>query len=166
MDDFTVRFAEASDYQPVIAVLNDWWGGRKMSDMLPKLFFIHFRDTSLVAEKDGTIVGFLVGFKSQTHPEQAYIHFIGVHPDYRGRGLARKLYGRFMNIVRQYGCRTVHAVTAPINKTSIAFHRHMGFTMEAGDKIVGGIPVAENYDGQGGDRVLFVKHLVAVNSQQ
>ncbi len=166
MDDITVRSAEAFDYHPIITVLNDWWGGRMMSDMLPKLFFIHFRDTSLVAERDGTIVGFLVGFKSQTHPEQAYIHFIGVHPDYRGRGLARQLYGQFMDIVRQRGCRTVHSVTSPINRTSIAFHQCMGFTIESGNKIVDGISVAENYDGHGGDRVLFVKNLVTVHSRQ
>lgn len=46
-----IRHAEASDYGSIIAVLNDWWDGRSMADMLPKVFFVHFRDTSFVAEQ-------------------------------------------------------------------------------------------------------------------
>jgi len=161
MDDLTVRNVEPADYQPVISVLNDWWGGRNMSDMLPKLFFVHFRDTSLVAEAEGKIVGFLIGFFSQTFPDQAYIHFAGVHPDYRRRGLARGLYGHFFEIARKRGCRAVRCVTSPVNKASIAFHLRMGFTIEPGDILIESIPVAENYDGPRGDRVLFVKSLGA-----
>ena len=37
-----------------------------MAAMLPKLFFVHFRDTSFVAEDDGDLAGFLCGFRSQT----------------------------------------------------------------------------------------------------
>ena len=39
-----------------------------MVDMLPKLFFVHFRDTSFVAERNGELSGFLVGFLSQSEP--------------------------------------------------------------------------------------------------
>ena len=51
-----------------------------MAAMLPKLFFVHFRDTSFVAEDDGALAGFLCGFRSQTFPDEAYIHFVGVDP--------------------------------------------------------------------------------------
>jgi predicted GNAT superfamily acetyltransferase len=44
-----------------------------MRDMLPRLFFVHFRGTSFVAERDGELVGFLAGFLSQTEPEDAYV---------------------------------------------------------------------------------------------
>ena len=161
MNDITIRHAEPSDYQPIISVLNDWWGGRNMSDMLPKLFFVHFRETSFVAESEGKIVGFLIGFLSQTFPDQAYIHFAGVHPDYRRRGLARNLYGHFIRIAQKHGCRVVRSVTSPVNKLSIAFHLRMGFSIEPGDIVIEGISVAKNYDGDGGDRVLFVKLLSA-----
>jgi len=132
-----------------------------MSDMLPKLFFVHFRETSFVAEAEGKIVGFLIGFVSQTFPDQAYIHFAGVHPDYRRKGLAGNLYRHFFEISRNHGCRVVHCVTSPVNKVSIAFHLRMGFSIEQGDKLIEGISVAENYDGHGGDRVLFIKLLGA-----
>ena len=59
-----LRHAEASDFLSIITVLDSWWGGRHMSDMLPRLFFVHFRPTSFVAECNGNIVGFIVGFVS------------------------------------------------------------------------------------------------------
>jgi ribosomal protein S18 acetylase RimI-like enzyme len=159
MNELLIRHAEPSDYQPIIAVLNDWWGGRRMIDMLPKLFFVHFRPTSFVAEQNGRIVGFAIGFVSQTFHEEAYIHFAGVHPEFRKNGLARALYERLFAAVRKLGCRTVRCVTSPVNKNSIAFHRRMGFSVEDSDKIVDGVPVVEGYDGKGEGRVLFYKCL-------
>jgi len=132
-----------------------------MSDMLPKLFFIHFRETSFVAESSGKIVGFLIGFLSQTFQNEAYIHFAGVHPDYRKMGLGRTLYDQFFEVAKNFGRTVVRCVTSPINKESIAFHLRMGFNIETSEAIVEGISVARNYDGQDGDRVLFFKTLNA-----
>ena len=47
--------------RPVISVVDSWWNGRHMADMLPRLFFEHFTDTSFAAERDGELAGFLVG---------------------------------------------------------------------------------------------------------
>ncbi|HBY95306.1 MAG: GNAT family N-acetyltransferase [Ardenticatenaceae bacterium] len=154
-----IRTAEPTDYAPVIAVVDDWWGGRHMSAMLPKLFFIHFRETTLVAEEDRELVGFLSGFLSQTDPEEAYIHFVGVNPEYRQAGVGRLLYERFFEVARRHGRHLVRCVTSPVNKSSIAFHTHMGFGIVSGNGEVDGISVHRNYDGQGEDRVLFVKAL-------
>ncbi|KKM10700.1 hypothetical protein SY88_13335 [Clostridiales bacterium PH28_bin88] len=154
-----IRLVNDSDYTEVVSVIDEWWGGRHMSDMLPKLFFVHFKDTSFIAEEYGKLLAFLVGFVSQAHPNEAYIHFVGVHPDYRGKGIARKMYEGFFHKVIQRGCDTVRCVTSPINKISIALHTRMGFQIEKGDGNVEGIPVTVNYDGLGQDRVLFVKTL-------
>jgi hypothetical protein len=75
-----IRPAEPYDNQPIISVLNDWWGGRAMTDVLPKLFFVHFQQTSFIAEKDGALAGFLIGLFSQTFSNESYIHFVGVNP--------------------------------------------------------------------------------------
>ena len=48
-----IRNAEPADYARVIGEVDAWWGGRPMAPMLPKLFFVHFRDTSFAAEEDG-----------------------------------------------------------------------------------------------------------------
>jgi ribosomal protein S18 acetylase RimI-like enzyme len=156
------RSVKGSDYYVISPLINAWWGGRQMSDKLPKLFFDHFQNTSFIAEQDGKIIGFLIGFLSQTHPEEAYIHFVGVHPDYRKCGVGRQLYNKFFDIVKKNGRHIVRCVTSPVNKTSIAFHTRMGFAIEKnGDKEVDGVPVYADYDGPHQDRVLFVKKLKA-----
>ena len=117
-----------------------------MAAMLPKLFFVHFRDTSFVAEDDGKLAGFLCGFRSQTFADEAYVHFVGVDPGRRGSGLGRELYERFFAAVAP---RTlVRAVTSPANESSVAFHRTLGFEVERIDA---------DYDGNGQARVLLVR---------
>lgn len=160
MRPITLRPLEPSDYAPIIAVVDEWWGGRSMADGLPKLFFVHFRETSFAAVDGETIVGFLAGFRSQTFPEQAYIHYVGIDPTQRGRGIGRLLYERFFAAARELGCTHVHCVTSPINKPSIAFHTAMGFAIESGDTEIDGIPATANYDGRGGDRVRFIYRLI------
>lgn len=132
-----------------------------MADMLPKLFFVHFRQTSLIVEKDGDIKGFLIGFVSQTFPAEAYIHFIGVHPQYRQKGLGKALYERFFQAVKKLGCKKVWCVTSPVNKNSIKFHLRIGFSIEPGSHTEEGIFIHKDYDGHGEDRVLFCKLLSA-----
>jgi ribosomal protein S18 acetylase RimI-like enzyme len=135
----------------VIGVVNTWWGGRQMAPMLPKLFFLHFEGTSFVAEDDdGELAGFLVGFLSQTHADEAYVHFVGVDPRQRGSGLGRQLYERFFDAVRAEGRSLVRCVTSPANADSVAFHESIGFTVDR---------VEENYDGSGEARVLLVRQV-------
>jgi predicted GNAT superfamily acetyltransferase len=155
----TIRPIRPSDYRPVIAVIDDWWGGRHMADMLPRLFFEHFTDTCFAAERDAGLAGFLIGFRSQSRPGQAYIHFAGVSPDERGRGLGRRLYESFFAAVQARDCHLVRAVTSPVNRGSVKFHQQLGFAIEPGDTQASGVPVTAGYDGAGQDRVRFVKHL-------
>lgn len=156
-----LRHAREDDYLPIIRVIDGWWGGRQMADMLPRLFFAHFQDTSFIVEDadTGERAGFLIGFVSQSKPGDAYIHFVGVHPDYRRQGLGEQMYAAFFDAVAERGCTRVACVTSPVNRTSIAFHRRMGFEVVPGDGMVNGVAVATNYDGQGHDRVRFVKTL-------
>ncbi len=159
MTEVVIRHLEQDDYQPIISVVDEWWGGRPMAAMLPKLFFVHFRSTSFTAVDDGQIVGFLIGFVSQTFPDQGYIHFLGVHPARRGEGLGRLLYEHFFAAAASHGCRTAHCVTAPVNRDSIAFHRRLGFSLLDSDDKADGVPFTVGYDGKGQDRVIFTKDL-------
>ena len=145
-----IRNAEPADYLRVTVVVDEWWGGHQMAAMLPKLFFVHFRDTSFVADgDDGALAVFLCGFRSQTFADEAYVHFVGVNPGARGGGLGRELYERFFAAVAP---RTiVRAVTSPVNERSVAFHQAIGFEVERID---------EHYDGKDEPRVLMVKRLV------
>jgi ribosomal protein S18 acetylase RimI-like enzyme len=146
------------DHARVLTVMEQWWGGlggpegaRRRAALLPRLFFQHFTNTSLVVEHpDGGLAAFLVGFLSPAEPGTAYIHFVGVDPGLRGRGLGAELYHRFADDVARAGARTVRAVTSPVNTPSIAFHRALGFAVG---------PVRPDYDGPGDDRVCFTRML-------
>jgi ribosomal protein S18 acetylase RimI-like enzyme len=140
-----IRPLEPSDYGRVIGVVDAWWGGRPMASMLPKLFFVHFADTSFAAEEGGELAGFLCGLRSQTFADEAYVHFVGVDPALRGRGVARSLYEAFFAAAVPRSI--VRAVTSPVNEASVAFHRAIGFEVERVD---------ESYDGRGEARVLLV----------
>ena len=163
MVDPQIRNLREEDYPYLRSVVNDWWAGRQIADLMPRFLFQHFQTTGFAAVAEGDpprIVGFLIGFVSPTHPEQAYIHLVGVDPACRGRGLGRALYDRFFETARRSGCRYVRCITTPTNSASIEFHRRMGFEVEPGDAVTtAGVAVRSNYGGAGQDRVCFLKDL-------
>ena len=160
MTDMSIRPMRSDDYAPLIRVLDDWWGGRRIRELLPQLFFVHFRETSFIAEADGEITGFLAGFFSQTFADEAYIHFVGVNPAHRRHGLGGLLYAHFFDAMRANGRSIVRCVTSPINTTSIVFHTRMGFAPAPSETHnEQDVPYAADYDGPGEHRVLFSKHI-------
>lgn len=154
-----IRHVHALDYDRVLAVIDSWWDGRQMSGRLSHVFFSHFAPTSFALESGDELVGFLLGFLSQTHPQEAYVHFVGVHPGYRRLGLGRRLYERFFVAAQMHGRSHVRSITAPCNRGSIAFHRGMGFEPLHGDVVVDGVPIWFDYAGAGGHRVVFRRSL-------
>ncbi len=150
-----IRAIQASDFLAVTSVMDDWWGGRPVRHLLARLFFEHFHQTCFCIEAQGQVIAFLIGFVSPAQPDLAYIHFVGVHPDYRQYGYGRKLYQHFFATVRAQGVQRVQAITSPQNLLSIGFHQSMGFVILPGDAEVDGVAVHRDYAGPGQDRVLF-----------
>lgn len=147
----TIRHARPSDYGRVIGRVNVWWEGRERAPVLPQLFFLHFEGTCFVAEDEaGELVGFIVGFLSQTSPDEAYIHFIGVAPERRSEGIGAALYERFFEEVRAHGRTVVRCAASPASAEALAFHEALGFEVER---------VVPDYEGPGEDRMLLVKRL-------
>ncbi|MEV0265803.1 GNAT family N-acetyltransferase [Streptomyces sp. NPDC050617] len=145
LEPFTTRAAAPRDFDAVVSVVDEWWG-RPASRDLTRVFVNHFHDTSLIAERDGELAGFVIGFLSPSDPREAYIHFSGVAPAWRRGGLGRFLYERFFDRARADGRTVVKAITSPQNDRSIAFHRALGFVPSE--------PIAD-YDGPSLDRVAF-----------
>lgn len=154
-----LRHIREPDAEPFREALRRWWGGRDLSHLAIPPFFRHFRGTSFVLEDGRGISGFLIGFVSQSEPEEGYIHLAGVQPGRRQRGLARWLYEAFFEEVRGRGCTIVSCVTSPTNGASISFHRHMGFEPE-GEGNSDSLPVIRDYAGAGEDRVLLRRALL------
>jgi ribosomal protein S18 acetylase RimI-like enzyme len=151
----TFRRPIPDDHERVMAVMVDWWAGRDLRAMLPRIFFEHFRSTSVIAEHEDELIGFLIGFPCPDHADEAYVHFAGVHPAWRRAGLGSDLYRRFFGLVRTHARPVVRAVTAPANQASVAFHTALGFTVLPGDLEVGGVPVSTSPGPYGDHLVRF-----------
>ena len=150
------------DHACLVRQVDEWWGGRKLHQLLPRLWLQHFTGTSWVVEDaTGSPIGFLVGFISPDHPDQAYIHMVASSPNHRGAGLGRALYERFFEDVKARGARRVTAITWPGNRVSVGFHRAMGFTPAdgPGTQRLYGTPAYPDYDADGDDRVVFSREL-------
>jgi GNAT superfamily N-acetyltransferase len=167
-----LRSPTSSDHGRVLAVMDAWWGefggpdgSRQRALLLPRLFFQHFATCSYLIEgDDDRLLGFLVGFVSASQPDVAYIHFVGIDPEFRHAGLGAALYAKFFNDVARLGARTVNCITSPGNDASVAFHRSLGFDLEPGNSVLDGLPVQLDYDGPGLDRVAFTRTLPPVAS--
>ena len=123
-----------------------------MHHLLPRLWFQHFSGTSWIAEDDsGQPLGFLVGFVSPDHPDEAYIHMVATSPNHRKQGVARALYERFFEDVRARGVRTRDGDhVAGQSRRRSAFHRAMGFVSDdgPGTQRLYGIPAFPDYDAR------------------
>ncbi|MGA5421633.1 GNAT family N-acetyltransferase [Streptomyces lavendulocolor] len=157
-----MRRARVSDHRALVECAHRWAGRspapagpRGPSLILPRLFLQFFAGTSLVAEDSTGVKAFLIGLHSADSEEVAYIHFVGVDPVLRGRGLARGLYTAFFERAAEAGRREVRAVAAPGDGAAVAFHRAMGFGVMEGDHEIEGVSVHRDHDGPGQDRVCF-----------
>jgi GNAT superfamily N-acetyltransferase len=151
-----------ADHRYLVDRVDDWWGGRRIRAMLPRLWFQHFSGTSWVVERpDGRIIGFLVAFVSQDHPDVGYVRLVGTDPNHRRDGLGRALYERAFADLRGHGVREVRAITWPGNRISIAFHRALGFRVDDGPGTMRlyGTPAYPDYDGDGEDRVALSRSI-------
>lgn len=158
----TYRRPAEADYPGITRVVDDWWGGRKMDVLLPRLWLQHFTSTSWLAETpDGKLAGFLVGFLSPDQPDTAYCHMVATHPSLRGQGVGRALYERFFEDARAGGRSIVKAVTWPANRTSLGFHRALGFEILQGPETQNlyGTPSVAGYDFDREDRATLVRTL-------
>ncbi len=155
----SVRNTRPSDHAGIIGVMLDWWNGRDLTHMLPKLFLVHFCNTSFIVEKGNELIAFLIGFMSPANPAEGYIHFSGVHPEYRGTGIGAFIYDRFTQLCIENNRSVIRACTSPVNKGSIDYHTHIGFKIEKGEAVIEGVQVTLDYNRPNDPKVLFKKSL-------
>jgi ribosomal protein S18 acetylase RimI-like enzyme len=144
-----LRAVGVADLRAILAELDDFWGADRDMTFLHQALYVHeFGETSVLAERDGRILGYLLGFVSQD--ASGYIHAVAVRRKARGEGLARTMYARFEELVRSRGARRLKAITAPENEGSRAFHVALGFAVEE----------VEEYSPSSGARLVFTRALV------
>lgn len=146
----TIRQAESEDHASVAAVVDAWWGRKPMRQMLPRLFFVHFRETSLLPRSEASSSASSAAFSPKATPRRRMCISSGSTRLTEAKDWPRALYERFFEAARGHGRSLVRSVTSRTNLGSIEFHRRLGFEIEG---------EAANYDGEGSARVLFVKSI-------
>ena len=122
--DLRPRRPTEADYPTIVERVDEWWGGRRMRALLPRLWFQHFTGTSWILETDaGRPAGFIVAFISPDDPTTGYVHMIAADPNHRRAGIGKRLYGLVFEDLSARGVGRVHSITWPGNRTSVAFHR-------------------------------------------
>lgn len=160
--DIRLRRPVEADHAAVVGRIDEWWGGRRVHQVLPRFWFQHFTGTSWIAEAaDGRLLGFLVGFVSPDRPDVAQVHLAGVDPNRRRTGIGRRLYERFLADVASRGVREVRALAWPDDRRAVAFHRALGFRPDDGPGTVAihGVPAHPDHDHERADRVVFLRDL-------
>jgi ribosomal protein S18 acetylase RimI-like enzyme len=136
------------DFDYIVSVLDRWWGGPSGERAHP-VFFYELGKDAIIAEEDGRLCGFLLGFVAPTSPPTGYVHLVGIDPDYRRRGVGKALYEQFSERCREAGAAQLRAITTVGNEGSVRFHEALGFAVEE-------VP---EYAGPNRARVVFTKAL-------
>ena len=142
------RSITKGDFDQIVEVIDRWWGG-PISTFAHPIFFYELGESALVVEESKEMIGFLLGFISQEPVRTGYIHLVGIHTEFRRRGVGRLLYDTFTQKCQEGGCQRIKAITTLGNDGSRAFHLALGFDATEVD----------DYAGQGRKRIVFTKGL-------
>lgn len=81
----------------------------------------HFADTSVVAEDEGHVFGFLSAYRPPGARDCLFVWQVAVERAFRGRGVARQMLEDILARPSCAGVRFVEATVAPSNRASRAF---------------------------------------------
>lgn len=145
-DDPKTRPLTKADYDHIVRVIDQWWGG-PTSALAHPIFFYELGQHAMVVEAEDRLVGFLFGFIAPGGI--GYVHLVGIDPDYRRKHVGSLLYDAFEGACIKAGCTSMKAITTLGNDGSVRFHEALGWSSERVD----------DYAGPGRTRVVFTKAL-------
>jgi ribosomal protein S18 acetylase RimI-like enzyme len=158
--EIVLRHPTEEDQPAIAAVIDDWFGGRRVVHLAGRTAFRHNGSTSWIATTaDGKPAGILLGFRSQDHPTEAVIVLVAVDPNRRRHGIGRRLIEAFVGGVGVGGPGASEAVAVawPGEPRAIAFFRGTGFVPDSGPgtRSLWGTPAYPDYEAPGDDRIVF-----------
>lgn len=152
------------DYAGIAMTVDDWWDGKVVQGLLPRLWFRHFAGTSWIADRvdergNLRIAGFLVGFVSQDIPDVGVIQAVGVDPNHRRSGIGTALVERYLEDAREAGMGTVETVIWPANRRGMLFLAALAFLTDpdVDARPIYGVQAIAGYDFGTEDRARFTR---------
>lgn len=102
-------------------------------------FLADSKNVLLVAEEEGTPLGFLLAYRlprwEQARP-MMFLYEIEVLEPYRRQGIGRALMGEIKRRSRQMGCLKLFLITNASNATAMAMYESTGAHRSAGDDVL------------------------------
>jgi len=82
-----------------------------------------------VAHNDKKIIGFILAHETLPFHGTLYVRYIGIDPDFQGKGIGLLLYYKLIEKARQTGIKEVQALINTDNPWSIKLHEKTGFSL-------------------------------------
>ena len=117
---------------------------------LLQMYYAISRSLFLVAEKEGRVVGYAIGLAKKWG--EGHVISIAVHPEWRRRGVGKRLMLQLLEKMRRMGVRWVRLEVRVSNEAAINLYRRLGFSIER---------VLKGYYRDGEDAYLMIKVLEA-----
>ena len=159
---FDLRHPTEEDQPGLVGRVDEWFAGQRVRHLVVRAWFRHFASTSWVADDPtGRPIGFLIGYRSPDHPEEAIVSLVAVDPNQRRRGVGRALVAAYLAEAASAGVATVTVVAWPGEPIAIDFFRALGFEPDdgPGSRNLFGTRAYPDYEGPGEDRIVFVRRL-------
>lgn len=97
-----------------------------------------FRDTCIVAEHNGRVVGFVTGYRPPGRPDSIFLWQVGVDSSMRGRGLGKRLLAAFLNSRGARGATLLETTISPSNEASKALFGAIARDLKTGMRVTEG----------------------------
>ena len=129
-----------------------------------KILLRYFGNSCFIAEIRNRVVGFVLGFISQTHSEKTYFLWqIGVAPFMQGTGLGNRLLAEVEKWTKEKGCQRIEATIDPENVPSQKLFEKRGFVnisqKEGKTVTVKGCTAVKDYYKPGRHFMLYEKRI-------
>lgn len=115
-----IRRPNREDGAAVWRLVGETGGLEQNSAYAYLLMCTHFRDTCVVTEQDGELIGCVLAYIPPAEPDCVFVWQVGVAPSARGHGLAGSMLDAVMQLPACRNARYLTASVAPGNRASRA----------------------------------------------
>jgi len=108
----------------------------------------HFADTSVAAESDGQLVGFISGYLVPHRPDVLFVWQVAVDESARGLGLAKRMLNHILKRSGMYKVTELHTTITPDNGPSQALFKSLARDLECEANNQEFFDHKDHFDGQ------------------
>lgn len=83
----------------------------------------NFRGTSVVADRDGDVLGFVAAYRLPSAPKSLFVWQVTVHPDLQGQGVGGRMLDELLTREGCIGVTELQATVTPSNQSSYGLFR-------------------------------------------